>query len=73
MTGVARTSSPAPVVRAALFVLVDEAGAKICSASIIVANDRFPEVVMFNGDPHIATDTLGVYRRVRPLRLDIGA
>lgn len=71
MTTAARTATPAPAVRAAIFVLVDEHGAKICSARIVIAGE-YPEVVMFNGDPHIATDALGVYRRVRPYRLDIG-
>jgi hypothetical protein len=73
MTTAARTATPAPAVRAALVILVDESGHKICSAGIVIAHDVFPEVVMFNGDPHIITDTVGVYRRVRPYRLDIGA
>lgn len=72
MTAAARTDLPAPAVRAAVFILVDETGAKICSARVIVAGDDFPEIVMFNGDPHIATDTPGFYRRVRPYRLDTG-
>ncbi|MCK1407629.1 hypothetical protein [Bradyrhizobium sp. 76] len=72
MTAAARTDLPAPAVRAAHVILVDEQGAKICSAGIVVANDIFPEVVMFNGDPHICTETLGCYRRVRPYRLDGG-
>ncbi|MDN3278819.1 hypothetical protein QWJ07_31470 [Frankia sp. RB7] len=72
MTTAARIATPAPAVRAALVILIDEQGQKICSAGIVVANDQFPEVVMFNGDPHIATETVGVFRRVRPYRLDIG-
>lgn len=72
MTAAARSDLPASALRAAKVVLVDELGAEICSAGIVVANDAFPEVVMFNGDPHVPTDTIGVYRRVRPYRLDIG-
>ena len=72
MTPAARTATPAPAVRAALVILIDEHGHKICSAGIVIANETFPEVVVFNGDPHIFTDTIGVYRRVRPYRLDGG-
>ncbi|MFT4115456.1 hypothetical protein [Bradyrhizobium sp.] len=73
MTSAARSTTPSPALRAARVILVDEQGLQIYSASIVVASEAFPEVVMFNGDPHIAIDGAGTYRRVRPYRLDVGA
>ncbi|UPJ43901.1 hypothetical protein IVB40_07480 [Bradyrhizobium sp. 40] len=74
MTSAARSDLPAPALRAAKVILMDEDGMLAVSAGIIVNGDDFPEVVMFNGDPFIADASRGAgcYRRVRPYRLDGG-
>lgn len=40
----------------------------------IIADDRLPEIIMFNGDPFLLDVNLfgTAYRQVRPFRADIG-
>lgn len=64
-----------PAIRAAQIDLFGVDGALVVSAGIVVADDSFPDVVMWGGDPFLRDPRLGpfAWRQVKPYRLDVGA
>lgn len=71
----ARRKKPAPpVIRAARAALIDLNGKRVAVVTMVV-DDRLPQIVMFEGEPYLASpevpcDASAAYVQVRPYRAD---
>lgn len=84
MAAASRNTTARAPIRPERLVLLNFDGFQIADAMIAIADNDYPEVVMFNGNPYVPVLTADGrprklvdeplrYRRVVPYRLDVGA
>jgi hypothetical protein len=63
----AARAATAPVIRPLRLELVDLSAARVAIVTVVIADDDFPEVVMYEGDPFLRDERIGAltYRQVR--------